>query len=106
MEKERAEASQRFHLPPLNIGQEVFIQDHESRRWDTTGIVVGKRYKKNRVRSYVIKSNGRWYLRNRRRLWPRRSSTTEDQTAQSETQDRTEVMIETKTEPQRVEEPK
>ena len=107
MEKECAEASQKFDLPQLNIGQEVLIQDHDTRRWDTTGIVVGKRHKKNRVRSYVIKSNGRWYLRNRKRLRPRRSSTTEDQTAQSETPDQIRTSCERpRSEPQRVEEPK
>ena len=107
MEKECAEASQKFDLPQLNIGQEVLIQDHDTRRWDTTGIVVGKRHKKNRVRSYVIKSNGRWYLRNRKRLRPRRSSTTEDQTVQSETPDQIRTSCERpRSEPQRVEEPK
>ena len=108
MEKECAEASQKFNLPQLNIGQEVLIQDHESRRWDTTGIVVGKRHKKNRVRSYVIKSNGRWYLRNRRRLRPKRSSMTEDQATQSETPDQIKTSSEqsSRSEPQQIEEPK
>ena len=60
-------------LPPLRLGDSVFLQDPVSKRWNRTGIIVGI----GRHRDYHVKvPSGRVYWRNRRFLRPHQSCTT------------------------------
>jgi hypothetical protein len=54
-------------LKPLNIDQTVYIRDHINGQWNRTGKVMEMR---ENGRSYIIESNGRQLLRNRRMLKP------------------------------------
>lgn len=54
-------------LPPLNIGSDVRVQEPVSGKWKSTGTV--KDIRKD-GRSYIIESDGRQFVRNRRHLIP------------------------------------
>ena len=57
-------------LQPLPIGSPVWIQNPESRRWDSAGVVTERQ-----DRNYLIElENGRTALRNRRHVRERRTS--------------------------------
>jgi hypothetical protein len=66
MSKQRYDA--RAHqLPSFSVGAKVRIQDHVSKRWDKTGIVISI----GKHRDYRVKlPSGRVYWRNRRFLKP------------------------------------
>jgi transposase InsO family protein len=54
-------------LRPLEVGQEVWIQDHRSHRWTMMGTVTERQ-----GRNYTVKlPSGRVYWRNRRHIRPR-----------------------------------
>jgi len=56
------------HLPPLQIGQKVYLQNGNTKRWDCTGVIKKVR---EHGRSYiVIRQDGRELLRNRIYLKP------------------------------------
>nr|XP_027227387.1 uncharacterized protein LOC113819345 [Penaeus vannamei] len=54
-------------LSPIPLGTDARIQNHSTKRWDATGIIVGV----GRKRDYLIKTpSGRIFWRNRRFLLP------------------------------------
>ena len=55
------------HRAPLEPGQAVIAQHMLTRRWDQHATILESR---SNGSSYVVKINGRSYLRNRRFLWP------------------------------------
>lgn len=68
MAKQEARYNERAQpLPPLKTGIKVRIQDHISKIWDRTGLIKDVR---DNGRSYLIESQGRVLLRNRRRIRP------------------------------------
>ena len=65
-EKVASYPESKFDLPQLEVGMVVIMQEPVSKRWKWKGTIVEKRSQ----RSYLIESNGRRYLRNRRFLRP------------------------------------
>ena len=74
-EKSRRRYDERAHpLKPFVIGEKVRVQDHVSKRWDKTGIIIST----GPHRDYRIKfPSGRVYWRNRRFIKPDYSSVEE-----------------------------
>ena len=63
-------------LPPLDVGQDIMIQNPHSLRWDACGRVKECR---DNGRSYLIEIEDKVYLRNRRFLRPVSESQNQDQ---------------------------
>ena len=63
-------------LPPLDVGQDVMIQNPHSLRWDTRGRIKECR---DNGRSYLVECEDKTYLRNRRFLRPVSESQEQDQ---------------------------
>ena len=65
--RKQAHDQHRKTLPPFKPGQQVLLQDNQSKRWTKTGFVVSVRPD---GLSYLVSCDGRPYLRSRFMLRP------------------------------------